>query len=44
MATQIKAIVALKMQKQDCIPSEIINGIFLGSIGAALSKITLNAL
>ena len=38
MATQIKALVALKMQKQDNIPVEVSKGVYLGSIGAALSK------
>lgn len=41
MANQIKALVALKMQKQDNLPSEVSPGVFLGSIGAALSKSTL---
>lgn len=41
MSTQIKALVALKMQKQDNIPAEVHPGLFLGSIGSALHKANL---
>ena len=38
---QIKALVALKLTQEDSEPSEIIPNLYLGSIGAALSKKTL---
>jgi hypothetical protein len=34
----IKALQALKKKKEDCIPAEIMEPVFLGSIGTALSK------
>jgi protein-tyrosine phosphatase len=35
---QVKILLALKFKKDDPIPSELIPGLFIGSIGAALNK------
>jgi hypothetical protein len=37
----IRSMVALKKMKDDSRPSEIIPGLFIGSIGAALKKTVL---
>ena len=35
---EIKALIAFKMSKDDKVPAEIIENLYLGSIGSALSK------
>lgn len=37
----IKAMTAMKLTREDNVPSEIITGLFLGSIGAAFNKESL---
>ena len=37
----IKAMIAMKLKKEDNIPSEIIPNVFLGSVGCAFDKETL---
>lgn len=41
---QVKALMALKHKKNDSQPAQIMDNIYLGSIGAALSKPTLQTL
>ena len=38
MSTLVKAMAAVKKKQEDKVPSEILPRIFLGSIGAAMSK------
>ena len=38
IATLLKAIMALKMTKDDKQPAEVIPNLFIGSIGSAMSK------
>jgi len=38
---EIKALIAFRMSKDDKVPAEIIENLYLGSIGSALSKNTL---
>ena len=38
MATLVKAMAAVKKKQEDKAPSEVMPWIFLGSIGAAMSK------
>ena len=42
--TLIKALTALKMSKEDGQPAEVIPNLYIGSIGAAMSKDTLTSL
>ena len=44
LALQIKALCALRLTKQDNQPAEIVEGLFQGSIGAALAKDNLKKL
>lgn len=36
--TKVKMLLALKFKKDDGIPSEVVPGVYIGSIGAALNK------
>lgn len=44
LVNAFKAISALKKKKEDAVPDKIVDRVYLGSIGAALSKDKLKAL
>lgn len=44
MFTKYKTLVAIKLIKNDCEPAEILQNLYLGSVGTALSKRKLEEL